>query len=55
MTRIFLVEDDKAIAKNLTLLSRSEDFTVTRKRYFLGLRKCEDKKVGLILCKNIVP
>ena len=29
MTRIFLVEDDKAIAKNLTLLLRSEGFTVT--------------------------
>jgi DNA-binding response OmpR family regulator len=29
MPRIFLVEDDKAIAKNLTLLLRSEGFTVT--------------------------
>ncbi|MFR4167843.1 MAG: response regulator transcription factor [[Clostridium] symbiosum] len=29
MTRIFLVEDDKAIAKNLTLLLRSEGFTVS--------------------------
>lgn len=29
MKRIFLVEDDKAIAKNLTLLLRSEGFTVT--------------------------
>lgn len=28
MTRIFLVEDDKAIAKNLMLLLRSEGFTV---------------------------
>ncbi|WAJ25296.1 response regulator transcription factor [Lacrimispora xylanolytica] len=29
MKRIFLVEDDNAIAKNLTLLLRSEGFTVT--------------------------
>ena len=29
MPRIFLVEDDKAIAKNLVLLLRSEGFTVT--------------------------
>lgn len=29
MPRIFLVEDDKAIAKNLTLLLRSEGFSVT--------------------------
>ena len=29
MTRIFLVEDDKAIAKHLTLLLRSEGFTVS--------------------------
>ena len=29
MKRIFLVEDDKAIAKNLTLLLRSEGFTVS--------------------------
>ncbi|MBD5637154.1 response regulator transcription factor [Clostridium botulinum] len=29
MKRIFLVEDDKAIAKNLILLLRSEGFTVT--------------------------
>ena len=29
MSRIFLVEDDKAIAKNLVLLLRSEGFTVT--------------------------
>ncbi len=29
MPRIFLVEDDKAIAKNLMLLLRSEGFTVT--------------------------
>ncbi|MCL1964514.1 MAG: response regulator transcription factor [Firmicutes bacterium] len=29
MPRIFLVEDDRAIAKNLTLLLRSEGFTVT--------------------------
>ena len=29
MTRIFLVEDDKAIAKNLTPLLRSEGFTVS--------------------------
>ena len=29
MTRIFLVEDDKAIAKNLTLLLRTEGFTVS--------------------------
>ncbi|WP_306569510.1 response regulator transcription factor [Faecalispora jeddahensis] len=29
MKRIFLVEDDKAIAKNLVLLLRSEGFTVT--------------------------
>ena len=29
MTRIFLVEDDKANAKNLTLLLRSEGFTVS--------------------------
>ncbi|WP_077610053.1 response regulator transcription factor [Clostridium sp. Marseille-P2415] len=29
MRRIFLVEDDKAIAKNLILLLRSEGFTVT--------------------------
>lgn len=29
MTRIFSVEDDKAIAKNLTLLLRSEGFTVS--------------------------
>lgn len=29
MKQIFLVEDDKAIAKNLTLLLRSEGFTVT--------------------------
>ena len=29
MTWIFLVEDDKAIAKNLTLLLRSEGFTVS--------------------------
>jgi DNA-binding response OmpR family regulator len=29
MTHIFLVEDDKAIAKNLTLLLRSEGFAVT--------------------------
>ncbi len=29
MTRIFLVEDDMAIAKNLILLLRSEGFTVT--------------------------
>ena len=29
MKRIFLVEDDKAIAKNLMLLLRSEKFTVT--------------------------
>jgi two-component system, OmpR family, response regulator MtrA len=29
MSRIFLVEDDKAIAKNLVLLLRSEEFTVT--------------------------
>lgn len=29
MKRIFLVEDDKAIAKNLTLLLRSEGFAVT--------------------------
>ena len=29
MTRKFLVEDDKAIAKNLTLLLRSEGFTVS--------------------------
>ena len=29
MTRIFLVEDDNAIAKNLTLLLRSEGFTVS--------------------------
>jgi DNA-binding response OmpR family regulator len=29
LPRIFLVEDDKAIAKNLTLLLRSEGFTVT--------------------------
>ncbi len=29
MKRIFLVEDDKAIAKNLELLLRSEGFTVT--------------------------
>lgn len=29
MKRIFLVEDDKAIAKNLMLLLRWEGFTVT--------------------------
>jgi DNA-binding response OmpR family regulator len=29
MPRIFLVEDDEAIAKNLMLLLRSEGFTVT--------------------------
>ena len=29
MTRIFLVEDDKTIAKNLILLLRSEGFTIT--------------------------
>ncbi|WP_411335741.1 response regulator transcription factor [Ruminococcus gauvreauii] len=29
MKQIFLVEDDKAIARNLILLLRSEDFTVT--------------------------
>ena len=29
MTHIFLVEDDKAIAKNLTLLLHSEGFSVT--------------------------
>ena len=29
MKRIFLVEDDQAIAKNLTLLLRAEGFTVT--------------------------
>ena len=29
MPRIFLVEDDREIAKNLTLLLRSEGFTVT--------------------------
>ena len=29
MKRIFLVEDDKAIAKNLMLLLRSEGYTVT--------------------------
>lgn len=29
MPRIFLVEDDKGIAKNLVLLLRSEEFTVT--------------------------
>lgn len=29
MKRIFLVEDDKTIAKNLVLLLRSEGFTVT--------------------------
>lgn len=29
MKRVFLVEDDKAIAKNLVLLLRSEGFTVT--------------------------
>lgn len=29
MPRIFLVEDDKAISKNLMLLLRSEGFTVT--------------------------
>jgi len=29
MKRIFLVEDDKAIARNLVLLLRSEGFTVT--------------------------
>ncbi|MBX4265553.1 response regulator transcription factor [Clostridium estertheticum] len=29
MKRIFLVEDDKAIARNLMLLLRSEEFTVT--------------------------
>ena len=30
MLRIFLIEDDKAIAKNLTFLLRSEGFAVTR-------------------------
>jgi DNA-binding response OmpR family regulator len=30
MPRIFLVEDDEAIAKNLALLLRSEGFTVKR-------------------------
>jgi DNA-binding response OmpR family regulator len=30
MPRIFLVEDDKEIAKNLMLLLRSEGFAVTR-------------------------
>jgi DNA-binding response OmpR family regulator len=30
MTRIFLVEDDEAIAKNLTLLLKNEGFAVTR-------------------------
>lgn len=30
MKRIFLVEDDKEIAKNLALLLRSEEFTVTQ-------------------------
>ncbi|MDR0813434.1 MAG: response regulator transcription factor [Oscillospiraceae bacterium] len=30
MPRIFLVEDDEAIAKNLTLLLRRENFSVTR-------------------------
>lgn len=30
MSRIFLVEDDKEIAKNLTLLLHSEGFTVTK-------------------------
>jgi DNA-binding response OmpR family regulator len=30
MTKIFLVEDDKTIAKNLTLLLKSEGFAVTR-------------------------
>jgi len=29
MKRIFLIEDDRAIAKNLVLLLRSEGFTVT--------------------------
>ena len=29
MKRVFLVEDDKVIAKNLMLLLRSEGFTVT--------------------------
>lgn len=32
MKRIFLVEDDKEIAKNLTLLLRGEGFTVTHAR-----------------------
>ena len=32
MKQIFLVEDDKEIAKNLTLLLRSEGFTVTHAR-----------------------
>ena len=32
MKRIFLVEDDKEIAKNLTLLLRGEGFTVTHVR-----------------------
>ena len=30
MKQIFLVEDDKEIAKNLVLLLRSEGFAVTR-------------------------
>ena len=37
MPRIFLVEDDREIAKNLTLLLRSEGFTVEELAVFHGL------------------
>ena len=41
MKQIFLVEDDKAIAKNLTLLLRAEGFAVTH--------AATQKEVGIIL------
>jgi len=56
MTKIFLVEDDKAIAKNLMLLLKSEGFAVT---HAAGQKEAvaalEDKKFDLALIDISLP
>ncbi len=52
MKRILLVEDDREIAKNLTLLLQSEDFAVvcapTQKKAFEVLEKDRDFDLALV-------
>lgn len=54
--RIFLVEDDKAIAKNLVLLLRSEGFTVAHaSTHKEALEALSENKIDLALIDISLP